>query len=218
MLEAVYSGKCRLYVLSGIRSGKTGRIAFGVLSDTSFPLFITYDKSSGLYSPAYNYNGRLITVGSYGNFCCSDGTVVDDVSVEFWESAPSFIINDGCWAGSDGTTLTDYAKVKTVDDNTVYVPGVGYKTNWDIWKDIVNDKATTDAEEDAWNTRYNLDNDNKDDKEKRRKTTKETNFRLLFLLFHLKSRILRRKTLRKTLKKVPSLMFRGKILIHLKIQ
>lgn len=169
LAEAVYSGKCRLYVLSGIRSGKTGRIAFGVLSDTSFPLFITYDKSSGLYSPAYNYNGRLITVGSCGNFCCSDGTVVDDVSVEFWESAPSFIINDGCWAGSDGTTLTDYAKVKTVDDNTVYVPGVGYKTNWDIWKDIVNDKATTDAEEDAWNTRYNLDNDNKDDKEKKKK-------------------------------------------------
>lgn len=101
LAEAVYSGKCRLYVLSGIRSGKTGRIAFGVLSDTSFPLFITYDKSSGLYSPAYNYNGRLITVGSCGNFCCSDGTVVDDVSVEFWESAPSFIINDGCWSGTD---------------------------------------------------------------------------------------------------------------------
>lgn len=101
LAEAVYSGKCRLYVLSGIRSGKTGRIAFGVLSDTSFPLFITYDKSSGLYSPAYNYNGRLITVGSCGNFCCSDGTVVDDVSVVFWESAPSFIINDGCWSGTD---------------------------------------------------------------------------------------------------------------------
>lgn len=101
LAEAVYSGKCRLYVLSGIRSGKTGRIAFGVLSDTSFPLFITYDKSSGLYSPAYNYNGRLITVGSCGRFCCSDGTVVDDVSVEFWESAPSFIINDCCWSGTD---------------------------------------------------------------------------------------------------------------------
>lgn len=65
--------------------------------------------------------------------------------------------------------VKDYAKVKTVDDNTVYVPGVGYKTNWDIWKDIVNDKVTTDAEEDAWNSRYNLDNDNKDDKEKKKK-------------------------------------------------
>lgn len=65
--------------------------------------------------------------------------------------------------------VKDYAKVKTVDDNTVYVPGVGYKTNWDIWKDIVNDKATTDTEEEAWNSRYNFDNDNKDDKEKKKK-------------------------------------------------
>lgn len=126
----------------------------------------------------------------------------------------SWIVKGGAFVGADGASLNNYAKVKTVDDNTVYVPGVGYKTNWDIWKDIVNDKATTDAEEDAWNTRYNLDNDNKDDKEKRRKTIIKTNFRLLFLLFHLKSRILRRKTL----KKIPNLMFRGKILIHLKIQ
>lgn len=65
--------------------------------------------------------------------------------------------------------VQNYAKVKTVDDNTVYVPGVGYKTNWDIWKDIVNDKATTDTEEEAWNSRYNFDNDNKDDKEKKKK-------------------------------------------------
>ena len=81
----------------------------------------------------------------------------------------SWIVKGGAFVGADGTSLNDYAKVKTVDDNTVYVPGVGYKTNWDIWKDIVNDKATTDAEEDAWNTRYNLDNDNKDDKEKKKK-------------------------------------------------
>lgn len=81
----------------------------------------------------------------------------------------SFIVKNGLLVSADGTAINDYAKVKTVDDNTVYVPGVGYKTNWDIWKDIVNDKATTDAEEDAWNTRYNLDNDNKDDKEKKKK-------------------------------------------------
>lgn len=157
--------------MSGIRSGKTGRIAFGVLSDTSFPLFITYDKSSGLYSPAYNYNGRLITVGSCGIFCCSDGTVVEDVSVEFWESAPSFIINDGCWAGSDGTTINDYANVKTLHDGSVWVPGEGFKDSWAVW-DAIKDNVTTDEEEKAWNSRYNFDNDNKDDKEKRRKITK----------------------------------------------
>lgn len=81
----------------------------------------------------------------------------------------SWIVKGGAFVGADGASLNNYAKVKTVDDNTVYVPGVGYKTNWDIWKDIVNDKVTTDAEEDAWNTRYNLDNDNKDDKEKKKK-------------------------------------------------
>ena len=102
---------------------------------------ITYDTSSGYIS------GVMI----YGS------------------SSYSWIVHNGVFAGADGTSINDYAKVKTVDDNTVYVPGVGYKTNWDIWKDIVNDKATTDAEEDAWNTRYNLDNDNKDDKEKKKK-------------------------------------------------
>ena len=102
---------------------------------------ITYDTSSGYIS------GVMI----YGS------------------SSYSWIVHNGVFAGADGTSINDYAKVKTVDDNTVYVPGVGYKTNWDIWKDIVNDKVTTDAEEDAWNTRYNFDNDNKDDKEKKKK-------------------------------------------------
>lgn len=136
LAEAVYSGKCRLYVLSGIRSGKTGRIAFGVLSDTSFPLFITYDKSSGLYSPAYNYNGRLITVGSCGNFCCSDGTVVDDVSVEFWESAPSFIINDGCWSGTDvvSAQVSAGACPKEVPDVSPWIKHTDVPDEWRIVK------------------------------------------------------------------------------------
>lgn len=136
LAEAVYSGKCRLYVLSGIRSGKTGRIAFGVLSDTSFPLFITYDKSSGLYSPAYNYNGRLITVGSFGNFCCSDGTVVDDVSVEFWESAPSFIINDGCWSGTDvvSAQVSAGACPKEVPDVSPWIKHTDVPDEWRIVK------------------------------------------------------------------------------------
>lgn len=84
-------------------------------------------------------------------------------------SSATWIVKNGVFTGADGTSINDYAKVKTVDDNTVYVPGVGYKTNWDIWKDIVNDKAATDAEEEVWNSRYNFDNDNKDDKEKKKK-------------------------------------------------
>jgi hypothetical protein len=82
---------------------------------------------------------------------------------------PVWIMKKGKFTVSDGTTVKDYAKVKTVDDNTVYVPGVGYKTNWDILKDILNDRVTADAEEEAWNSRYNFDKDNKDDKEKKKK-------------------------------------------------
>lgn len=136
LAEAVYSGKCRLYVLSGVRSGKTGRIAFGVWSDTSFPLFITYDKSSGIYSPAYNYNGRLVTVGSCGRFCCSDGTIVDDVSVEFWESAPSFIINDGCWSGTDvvSAQVSAGACPKEVPDVSPWIKHTDVPDEWRIVK------------------------------------------------------------------------------------
>lgn len=81
----------------------------------------------------------------------------------------SWIVKGGAFVGADGASLNNYAKVKTVDDNTVYVPGVGYKTNWDILKDILDDRITTDAEEEAWNSRYNFDKDNKDDKEKKKK-------------------------------------------------
>lgn len=119
----------------------------------------------------YVYDGKEIDSGAKNAlWVSSDGKCSADGAYPYSARAPvTWIIKNGAFAGADGTSLNNYAKVKTVDDNTVYVPGVGYKTNWDIWKDIVNDKATTDAEEDAWNTRYNLDNDNKDDKEKKKK-------------------------------------------------
>lgn len=136
LAEDLYKGKCRLYVLSGIRSGKTGRIAFGVWSDTSFPLFITYDKSNGIYSPAYIYHGSPITVGSYGNFCQSDGTVVEGVSVEFWESAPSFIINDGCWVGTDvvNAQVSTGACPKEVPDVSPWIKHTDVPDEWRIVK------------------------------------------------------------------------------------
>lgn len=91
------------------------------------------------------------------------------VGAKIRATEPVWIVKEGNYVASDGTSINDYAKVKKVDDNTVYVPGVGYKTNWDILKDILNDRVTTDAEEEAWNSRYNFDNDNKDDKEKKKK-------------------------------------------------
>ena len=115
------------------------------------------------------YRYLKIELGSWG-YAIFYST--DDKSYSMLRNHTGFCANSATKKTSSqdlDSILNDYAKVKTVDDNTVYVPGVGYKTNWDIWKDIVNDKATTDAEEDAWNTRYNLDNDNKDDKEKKKK-------------------------------------------------
>lgn len=73
---------------------------------------------------------------------------------------------------ADGIALSDMARVKvkekTDDRDGVYIPGVGWKTSWDLWRDQVNDRVTTDAEEEAWNTRYKFDNDD-DDKKKQKK-------------------------------------------------
>lgn len=99
LAEAVYSGKCRLYVLTGSKYGKVGRIAFGLWS-SGCVLSITYDESNKCYSPSYVEGGKLYTVGSLGYFCTSS-CVYSDTSVEFWDTAPSFIINNGCWAGTD---------------------------------------------------------------------------------------------------------------------
>ena len=133
------------------------------LGSWGYAIFYSTDDKS--YSMLRNHVG----------FCANSATKetssqdLDSIS----DVEPVWIMKQGKFTALDSTTVNDYAKVKTVDDNTVYVPGVGYKTNWDIWKDIVNDKATTDAEEDAWNTRYNLDNDNKDDKEKKKKNNEK---------------------------------------------
>lgn len=131
-----------------------------------------YRFESGVtsYKALYVFQGK-----EYAEFLSAYGTVfrdrknMFDVSCYTVSSNYQWLVKNGAITGTDGTSLNDYAKVKTVDDNTVYVPGVGYKTNWDILKDILNDRVTTDAEEEAWNSRYNFDKDNKDDKEKKKK-------------------------------------------------
>lgn len=150
LAEAVYSGKCRLYVLSASMSGKTGRIAFGIRSDTSLPLFISYDKSMGIYSPAYNDEGRLRTVGSYGRFCYFDGTIVENVSVEFWDKAPTFIINDGCWAGTDvvSAQVSAGACPKEVPDVQPWIKSPPIPDEWRIIKPGENPKKDPDEKPD----------------------------------------------------------------------
>lgn len=137
-----------------------------VVFSCEYPFSINDDNFWGFYSESgkkYYYSTEQVMLFPSSKVCRSySGNIIV-------RKGYSWVVKNGAVVSADGTTINDYAKVKTVDDNTVYVPGVGYKTNWDIWKDIVNDKAITDAEEDAWNTRYNFDNDNKGDKEKKKK-------------------------------------------------
>lgn len=131
-------------------------------------IYITeFDRAVELRDLYYEYSDGSGSGACYG-IKFSDGLYYSSEKI-YPLSSYSWIVHNGVFAGADGTSINDYAKVKTVDDNTVYVPGVGYKTNWDILKDILNDRVTTDAEEEAWNSRYNFDKDNKDDKEKKKK-------------------------------------------------
>lgn len=86
--------------------------------------------------------------------------------------ATSWIVRNGSVVSADGTTISDYANVKTLHDGSVWVPGEGFKDSWAVW-DAIKDNVTTDEEEKAWNSRYNFDNDNKDDKEKKKKDNKK---------------------------------------------
>lgn len=83
-----------------------------------------------------------------------------------------WLVKNGAFVGVDGIAQSDYARVKvkekTEDKDGVYIPGVGWKTSWDLWRDQVNDRVTTDAEDEAWNSRYKFDNDD-DDKKKQKK-------------------------------------------------
>lgn len=154
LLNIVFTlGGYRIFVVNPSR----GKISESFDSEMGFYRLYTID-SSGSYE-------RLSTGGSV----VKDGKTSYDMNISVLGSDYTWIIKNGAFTGVDGTSINDYAKVKKVDDNTVYVPGVGYKTNWDILKDILNDRVTTDAEEEAWNSRYNFDNDNKDDKEKKKK-------------------------------------------------
>lgn len=117
----------------------------------------------------YGYKGNSRREIDVSRIYSSSSSKQVGVGASIRATEPVWIVKEGNYVASDGTSINDYAKVKKVDDNTVYVPGVGYKTNWDILKDILNDRVTTDAEEEAWNSRYNFDNDNKDDKEKKKK-------------------------------------------------
>ena len=82
-----------------------------------------------------------------------------------------FLVKNCCLAQSV------YSRVKVKEKyppDDIYVPGVGWKTNWDIWRDIVlPSHVTTDEEEAEWNSRYNFDNDNEDKKKQKKDNNKK---------------------------------------------
>lgn len=172
MIKAVIAGTATFYVVNGqMFSDGSCFLIFFMWFTSSFPLTSKYINDRNWYEIGYYDSGRFKSCGSYGTQVIN-GKSEGGVSCQIWSSKPSFIINSGTFTGVDGTALSDMARVKvkekTDDRDGVYIPGVGWKTSWDLWRDQVNDRVTTDAEDEAWNSRYKFDNDD-DDKKKQKK-------------------------------------------------
>lgn len=132
-------------------------------------IYITeFDRAIELGDLVFKFSNGTQTGATYGTeFHISDGLYYPDEKI-YSLSSYSWIVHNGVFAGADGTSINDYANVKTLHDGSVWVPGEGFKDSWAVW-DAIKDNVTTDEEEKAWNSRYNFDNDNKDDKEKKKK-------------------------------------------------
>lgn len=156
---------------------KDGNEYFLFVSDPAYSnLQYIQDKSySYPVFRCYGYKGNSRREIDVSRIYASSSSKQVGVGAKIRTTEPVWIIKEGNYVATDGTSINDYAKVKTKDiadevPDGVYVPGVGWKTNWDIWRDIIlPNHVTTDEEEEAWNSRYNFDNDNKDDKEKKKK-------------------------------------------------
>lgn len=99
---------------------------------------------------------------------------------------PVWVMKKGKFTVADGTALSDMARVKvkekTDDRDGVYIPGVGWKTKWNVWDDVLDGQGATDKEKDEWWLRYHVNELLKDlpdsgdvdpDDEKRRKQDNE---------------------------------------------
>lgn len=136
-------------------------------------------------------NGYLIVSGtttSRGSPSCICFDTVSKVYTDSVTFAPysgndcTWLIRNGQIASADGIAQSDYARVKvkekTEDQDGVYIPGVGWKTKWEIWDDVLNNSDLTQEEKEEWWLRYHVNELLKDvpdsshvdpDDEKRRK-------------------------------------------------
>lgn len=129
-------------------------------------------EDNGSYRVYYKYRENWYRPGQTGGSVIENGKTFYDMTITSFTSDMQWVIKNGAFAGADGIAQSDYARVKvkekTDEKDGVYIPGVGWKTSWDLWRDQVNDRVTTDAEDEAWNSRYKFDNDD-DDKKKQKK-------------------------------------------------
>ena len=183
MITAVCGIQSGLYANSGVVEDVCNGYALNIVKDSGgqYSIFTNkkgYVVKDYVYSGTqkvwvnlvYVYDGKEIDSGAKNAlWVSSDGKCSADGAYPYSARAPvTWIIKNGAFAGADGTTINDYANVKTLHDGSVWVPGEGFKDSWAVW-DAIKDNVTTDEEEKAWNSRYNFDNDNKDDKEKKKK-------------------------------------------------
>lgn len=146
-------------------------LAYQIFVEPPNYLVDDYRFESGVtsYKSLYVFQGK-----EYAEFLSAYGTVfrnrknMPDMSCYTVSLNYQWLVKNGAFTGADGTTINDYANVKTLHDGSVWVPGEGFKDSWAVW-DAIKDNVTTDEEEKAWNSRYNFDKDNKDDKEKKKK-------------------------------------------------
>lgn len=146
---------------------------------------VEYDNSYYIFEDSFYFESAFL---KNGGFCVlgADWGRSGINSIQFDLSARSYsvgvlfrpypdtgcnwIVRNGSVVSADGTSINDYANVKTLHDGSVWVPDEGFKDSWAVW-DAIKDNVTTDEEEKAWNSRYNFDD--KDDKEKKKKDNKK---------------------------------------------
>lgn len=162
---------------------------------------VAYDRYYYIFEDCYNFdsefgaNGGFKVLGADWARGAQGSICFDTVSKYYTESVKLFpypdcgytwIMRNGQIASADGIAQSDYARVKvkekTEDKDGVYIPGVGWKTKWNVWDDVLDGQGATDKEKDEWWLRYHVNELLKDlpdsgdvdpDDEKRRKQDNE---------------------------------------------
>lgn len=201
MITALCGIKSGLSATSGVIRDACDGYALNIVkrSDGTYSIFANqegYIVKDYVYSASqkvwvslkYVYDGKEVDTGARNAvWVNADGICSSDGAYPYSARAPiTWIIKNGAFAGADGIAQSDYARVKvkekTDDKDGVYVPGVGWKTKWNVWDDVLDGQGATDKEKDEWWLRYHVNELLKDlpdsgdvdpDDEKRRKQDNE---------------------------------------------